>query len=88
MTPPALANKVRSRIGSAARSDEAKNAVNRFATDLGRRFAQCMAGCQLVMVMGSGPVPSHAPPNVPVGSVINGTCSGGSIPTAAAFFQP
>lgn len=88
MTPPALAKKVQSRMGAAAKTQEAKIAINAFATDFGGRFTQCMAGCQLMNVIGSGPVPSFAPPFMPVGPVVGGSCTGGNIPTAAGFFQP
>jgi hypothetical protein len=88
MTPPALAKKIQTRIGAVATTQEAKTAVNGFATDFGRRFTQCMAGCQLMNVIGTGPVPSFAPPFISVGPVVGGSCTGGNIPAAVGFFQP
>jgi hypothetical protein len=88
MTPPALAKKVESSMGVAANTQEAKNAVKRFATDLGGRFVMCLGNCILINVMGSGPIPTFAPPMIPVGPVVNGSCSGGVIPTIMGFNQP
>jgi hypothetical protein len=85
---PALAKKVRSRIGAAANTQETKTAINGFATDIGGRFTLCMGSCQLMNGMGSGPVPSFAPPLIPVGPVVSGSCTGGNIPAAIGFFQP
>ena len=88
MTPPGISQKVLSKLGDVARHQKVKNAVNAFATDLGGRFASCMARCQLMTVMGSGPIPSFKPPFSPVGTVVNGSCKGGMIPTAAGFTKP
>ena len=85
MTPDKMTKTVQSRIGSSAKSQEATFAISAFANDISRRFLMCMSGCQLMNVMGSGPVPSFAPPYIPVGPVINGSCSGGNIPTALGF---
>ncbi len=85
MTPPLLAKKVLSRLGVPSSDKEAKIAVQGFATDIGGRHATCLGGCQLMNVMGSGPVPSFAPPFVPVGPVIGGSCAGGQIPTPIGY---
>lgn len=87
MSPPALSQKVLASLGTFAKQQEVKNAVKAFANDLSGRFAQCMGGCQLMLVMGSGPVPTYAPPFMPVGPVMNGTCQGGTIPGAVGFDQ-
>ena len=63
-------------------------AVNGFATDIDGRFSLCMGGCQLMNVMGSGPVPSFAPPFIPVGPVVSGSCTGGHIPSPIGFLKP
>lgn len=88
MTPPALAKKVQACIGTAANTQEAKTAINGFATDIGGRFTLCMGSCQLMNVMGSGPVHSFAPPFIPVGPVVGVSCTGGLIPIPAGFTQP
>ncbi len=88
MSPPQLNSQVLSRIGQAANAQDAKHAVMKFATDVGGRFAQCMASCMLINVMGAGPVPTFAPPVVMAGPVTGGTCRGGFIPAAAGIFRP
>ena len=88
MTPPGISQKVLSKLGNLAKHQKVKNAVNAFATDIGGRFAACMAGCRLMTVMGSGPIPSFKPPFSPVGTVVNGTCKGGVIPAAVGFSKP
>jgi len=88
MTPPRLSRKVLANIGNVAKSPKVKSAVNVFATELGGRFAQCMASCMVMNVMGSGPIPTFAPPIVPTGPVQNGTCRGGRISGTAAFINP
>ncbi len=85
MAPPVLAQKVLSQLGSVAKHQKVKNAANGFASDLSKRFATCMAGCVMGTVMGSGPVPSFAPPAVPFGPVLNGTCAGGHILSTVGF---
>lgn len=81
MTPPALTESLQAKLGIAASQQDAKTAILSFAGDLGARFSQCMAGCMVVNVMGSGPVPtfSQGLQGVIPGQVINGTCSGGII---------
>jgi len=79
MTPPFLAGTIQTKLGTVANHPDAKNAILSFAGDLGARFGQCMAGCMPINVMGSGPIPSFAPPVAPAGPVAGGTCSGGAI---------
>ena len=85
MSPPKLSQKVLSKLGSKAKLPTVQNAVQSFANMLGGRFALCLKGCQMTSVMGSGPVPTFAPPAVPVGPVVNGTCRGGKIPSLVGF---
>lgn len=85
MSPGALSQKVLANIGSVADSQTVKSAVNAFATDLGGRFATCLGACQLMNVLGSGPIPTFAPPFVPAGPVQNGTCREGRISSVAGF---
>jgi len=88
MAPPALVKRVLSQTGVGTTNKEAKTAVQGFATDIGARHSMCVASCMLMNVMGSGPVPSFAPPFVPVGPVIGGSCTGGLIPTPVGYINP
>jgi len=88
MTPSALSRKVQANIGTVANSQKVKSAVNVFATTLGGWFTSCLSVSQVMNVMGSGPIPTFAPPLVPVGPVRNGTCRGGRISGTAAFINP
>ena len=84
MSPLKLNQKVLANLGTNAKLRDVQSAVRAFATDLGARFAGCMSSCQLERVMGSGPVPSFAPPFKLVGPV-KGTCEGGLIRNLAGF---
>ena len=87
MTPSKLSRKVLANIGKVAKSQKVKSAVNVFATEVGGRFALCLGSCMLMNVMGSGPIPTFAPPNAPVGPVVNGTCRGGRITATGILYQ-
>lgn len=78
MSPHKINQKVLANLGTKAKLRDVKSAVNAFATDLGSRLAVCLSSCMLEKVMGSGPVPTYAPPFRLVGPV-DGTCKGGLI---------
>lgn len=81
MSPPSLSGTLQAKLGIAAIQQDAKSAIQMFAADLGARFGQCMAGCMVTNVIGSGPVPafSQGLHGVIPGQVIDGSCSGGTI---------
>jgi len=59
-------------LGSIADSSASETAIDRFANDFTIRF-QCWRSIVLIAnVMGTGPVPSFAPPHVVVGPVVGG----------------
>ncbi|GAB4345326.1 MAG: hypothetical protein Kow006_02410 [Gammaproteobacteria bacterium] len=72
LAPPALVTRITARLGNAASQPGAQDAIHLFATRFGARFANWLATAQVEKVMGSGNVPSFAPPFVPVGPVVNG----------------
>ena len=88
MTPSALGRKVLANIGTVANSQKVKSAVNVFATTLGGWFTSSLGAGQVMNVMGSGPIPTFAPPFVPVGPVQNGTCRGGRISATLPLINP
>ncbi|MDN3722343.1 hypothetical protein QW131_31845 [Roseibium salinum] len=61
--------------------------INRVAGGLAISATTWLASAQVMLVMGFGPVPSFAPPYVPVGPVINGTniAAPGHLATAPQF---
>lgn len=72
-----LADFIRQRIGA---TGMAMNGANQFVSDYANWFSQKMnfwlTTAMWFNVMGNGPVPSFAPPYVPVGPVAGGTFSG------------
>jgi len=81
VAPPRLAQRVRTELGRAVGSNrDARVAIDRFSKTVAAHFSMCLASCQVMMVMGRGPVPSFAPPTVPAGPVVKGICSGGLFP--------
>jgi hypothetical protein len=76
MAPHALAGGIRTATGVAADAGPAAQAIDAFSTALSTRFTVFLTVGMVMNVMGSGPVPSFAPPLVPVGPVSGGTCSG------------
>jgi hypothetical protein len=72
-----LATAIKQRIGAAGMGT---NGADQFVTDYARWFTQKMGfwvGTAMWMnVMGSGPIPTFAPPYVPVGPVVGGTFKG------------
>lgn len=84
MSPYKINSKVLANLGTKAKLRNVQSAVRAFATDLGSRLAGCMILCMIEKVMGSGPVPSFAPPFKLVGPV-KGTCEGGLIRNLGGF---
>jgi len=61
--------------------------INRVAAGLAMGASAWLASAQVMLVLGFGPVPSFAPPYVPVGPVVNGTniAAPGHLSTAPQF---
>jgi hypothetical protein len=60
------------RLGQQKRTSNVVNLINNVVLSLSIYFASWLASQQVLMVMGKGPVPTYAPPYVPVGPVVNG----------------
>jgi hypothetical protein len=77
LSESSLADFIRQRIGG---TGMAMNGAGQFVTDYANWFSQKMTfwmGSTMWMnVLGSGPIPSFAPPYVPVGPVVGGTFKG------------
>ncbi|MBI1757076.1 MAG: hypothetical protein HYR64_08235 [Fimbriimonas ginsengisoli] len=67
-----LANRIVTKLGTAAASTEAKSAVRDFAMWFSLSFTVWSMSAPVMLVMGKGPVPTFAPPYVPVGPVVMG----------------
>ncbi|MDT8284548.1 MAG: hypothetical protein RQ767_03405 [Thermovirgaceae bacterium] len=52
---------------------ETRGEIERFSGQAALKFQSWMAGCMVQRVMGQGPVPTFAPPAVPVGPVVGGS---------------
>jgi hypothetical protein len=78
LSPSNLANAIQAKLAGQASESSAKTAITSFANDFAGRFGQCLAGCMVVNVMGSGKVPTYSTRTAPAGPV-SGTCSGGTI---------
>jgi hypothetical protein len=76
MEPAALAQRVRTKVGSSVTSGAGSQAVDGFSVAMAARFAKFLHTSQVMMVMGSGPVPAYNPPTVPAAPVVGGKCSG------------
>lgn len=83
MAPPNLKKTIASALGM-GQSQATADAVSSFATQIGGRFGKFLKTAQVMNVLGSGPVPMYAPPNIPVGSVIGGSCSGKNVLISSA----
>ena len=59
-------------IGDNASDEGAQESVEQFAQWLSLSFTIWSIGSQVTMVMGRGPVPTFAPPYIPVGPVVGG----------------
>ncbi len=65
--------------GGAGGGSGTKSRMELTAEALGAAMTIFAASNMITSVMCSGPVPTYAPPNVPVGPVVGGTMSGGSL---------
>jgi len=67
-----LQNEIKAKLGTAGVDIAASNAVHEFAAWFSGRFSACQSVATLTNVYGTGPVPTFAPPYVPVGPVVGG----------------
>ena len=72
LIPALLEAEIRTKLGKAATDSGASQAVNEFAKWFSERFSAWQSVATIVNVLGKGPVPTFAPPYVPVGPVIGG----------------
>lgn len=79
LTPPVLAQIIRTRLGGDAASPEAQAAITEFCAWFYSGFSVWLPAATISGVIGTGPVPSFLPPVVPVGPVVGGTANGGKI---------
>ncbi len=70
--PDNIAAQLRKELGGAANESGAEREIIDFAFWLASNFAVWKASAQVMLVMGKGPVPTFAPPYVPVGPVVMG----------------
>lgn len=73
MMPVSLVPAIRSKLGTIADEPGAMDAIQHFSEDLGARFGYWVATCMVMNVLGQGPIPTFAPPYVPVGPVVGGS---------------
>lgn len=71
MSPGAIAGQIKGALGS-AREWPGASAIDDWASGLSAAFMHWTTSCTVRSVMGTGPVPTFAPPYVPVGPVVNG----------------
>jgi hypothetical protein len=82
-----VASDIMDSLGENASDEGAQDAVQSFADWLSLSFTIWLASSQVTLVMGKGPIPSFAPPYIPVGPVVMGTAeSYGSFLTSAPPF--
>jgi len=72
LSAASLKASIRKALGTRADDPQASAAINEFADDFAARFAQFRASAMVTNVLGTGPVPTFAPPYVPVGPVVGG----------------
>ncbi len=72
LSAASLKASIRNALGARARDAQASAAINEFADDFASRFATFRAGAMVTNVLGTGRVPTFAPPYVPVGPVVGG----------------
>lgn len=72
LAPPGVAAAIRNKLGPNASLPGAEAAVGRFANAFGAAALAFVAQSQVMLVLGKGPVPTYAPPYVPVGPVLGG----------------
>jgi hypothetical protein len=72
LSAASLKASIRKALDTRANDPQASAAINEFADDFAARFAMFLAGAKVTNVIGTGPVPTFAPPYVPVGPVAGG----------------
>ncbi len=72
LSAASLKASIRNVLGTRANDRGALVAINGFADDFAARFERFRASVMVTNVMGTGPVPTFAPPYVPVGPVVGG----------------
>ena len=90
MQPTAIAASLRKELGAAASEAGAERETTDFAYWLSANFAFWKVSAQVMTVLGKGPIPTFAPPYVPVGPVVGGDIisSPGHLAAAAGFSLP
>jgi hypothetical protein len=82
-----LGTLLRAALGTSRMNEAgAAGAVTQFAQDFATHFAAFRAACVVKNIIGTGPVPSFAPPNVPIGPVVGG--AGAMLPGGFAGTWP
>lgn len=72
LSAASLKASIRNALGDRGNDPKAAAAINEFADNFAAHFAQFRAGAMVTNVLGTGPVPTFAPPYVPVGPVVGG----------------
>jgi hypothetical protein len=75
LSPSVLGAALRTALGTRMNESGSGGAVDRFTQDLWVRFNTFVASCIVSNVLGTGPVPTFAPPYVPCGPVVGGTAN-------------
>lgn len=76
LTASSLGLTIDSKVGRAKEWPGGSAAVESFAAWFSAAFSLWLTTAMVVNITGMGPVPSFAPPTVPVGPVAGGTASG------------
>jgi hypothetical protein len=72
IAPVILAAAINGRVGEPATWPEGAKAISDFCSWFSAGLNRAIAASQVTLLMGKGPVPSFAPPYVPVGPVVGG----------------
>jgi hypothetical protein len=72
LTPAALRTRLQTALGTLSQQSGAMTAVDSYINQFSVRFPLWLAHVQIMLALGSGPIPSFKPPYVPVGPVVNG----------------
>ena len=73
INPGSISSSIMGSLDENASDEGAAEAVQQFAQWLSLSFIIWAASSQVMLVMGQGPVPTFAPPYIPVGPVVGGT---------------
>jgi len=74
MSPGAIAGQIKGALGS-AREWPGASAIDGWASGFSAAFMHWTTSCMVRRVMGTGVIPTFAPPYVPVGPVVNGNAN-------------